>query len=82
MAKQKVQLEAADLAAFCAYFLNKQPIPVRREDGRIVFEFSDDIGEALDAFYSNTPVPIGDYIQRLKHVRSMIFTMNQRGSKR
>jgi hypothetical protein len=69
-------LESPDLVSFISLKEGIQPKPfVRGSDGRICFEFSDDVSGAIAAFYGNEAVPISDYCQKLKMVRSMIFAM-------
>ena len=69
-------LEQADLAAFVALHQHTQPKPFLREsDHRVCFEFLDDIGPSIQAFYQNENVGIADYIKSLKHVRSAIFSL-------
>ena len=81
MKKEPTILESPDIVAF---ILTKGilPKPFQREhDGKVCFEFTEDIQPAISEFYSNVPVPISDYCKNLKHVRSMIFTLKA-GSRR
>lgn len=69
-------LESPDLVAFISLFKKTNPRPYKRNaDSRIVFEFSEDVSEAVDAFYRNVPVNIADYCKTLKMIRSMIFNV-------
>jgi hypothetical protein len=74
--KDPTVLESPDLVAFISLFKKTNPRPFKRQsDNRIVFEFSDDVSEAVDAFYRNVPVNIADYCKTLKMIRSMIFNV-------
>lgn len=54
--------------------------PIKREDGRIVFEIQGDYIDDLQGLYSNPSVPILDYIKWIKTVRGSIFSLKgQRG---
>lgn len=69
-------LESPDLVSFITLKEGIQPKPfVRGSDGRVCFQFSDDVSGAIAAFYGNETVPIADYCQKLKMIRSMIFAM-------
>jgi hypothetical protein len=49
------------------------PKPVLREsDQRIVFEFSKDITPSLTAYWENLSIPISDYLQALRRVKSIL----------
>lgn len=72
-------LESPDLVSYISLKEGVQPRPfVRGSDGRVCFEFADDVSGAIAAFYGNEQVPISDYCQRLKMIRSMIFAMKGR----
>jgi len=66
--------EQSDVAAFIYQVLKLPPKPELRLDGKVVFRFDVDTSDALNKFYSNELVPIQDYCQKLKTVRSMIFS--------
>jgi len=69
-------LESPDLVSYISLREGIQPRPfVRGSDGRVCFEFPDDVSGAIAAFYGNEAVPISDYCQKLKTIRSMIFAM-------
>jgi len=69
-------LESPDLVSFISLKQKIQPKPfVRGSDGRVCFEFPDDVSGSIAAFYANEAVPISDYCQKLKMTRSMIFAM-------
>jgi len=69
-------LESPDLVAFISLFKKTNPRPFKRKtDNRIVFEFDEDVSEAVEAFYKNVPVNIADYCKTLKMIRSMIFNV-------
>jgi hypothetical protein len=67
--------EQADIAAFVYYALKIPPKPEIRSDGKIIFRFDHDVTDALQRFYENESVPVSDFCQKLKTVRSMIFAM-------
>jgi hypothetical protein len=74
--KDPTVLESPDLVAFISLFKKTIPRPFKRKsDNRIVFEFAEDVSEAVDAFYRNVPVNIADYCKTLKMIRSMIFNV-------
>jgi hypothetical protein len=70
--------EQADIAAFIYHALKIPPKPEIRSDGKVVFKFDEDVTDALQRFYENESVPISDFCQKLKTVRSMIFAMKGR----
>lgn len=73
-------LESPDLVSFISLREKIQPKPfVRKSDGRVCFEFPDDVSGSIAAFYANQAVPISDYCQRLKMTRSMIFALKGSG---
>ena len=53
--------------------------PIKRPDGRIVFEVSGDFSQDLQTLYSNPSVPILDYIKWLKTIRGSIFNLKAVG---
>jgi hypothetical protein len=53
--------------------------PVKRNDGRIVFEILGDISKPLDELYTDPPIPALSFIKELKSVRSSIYSMRLRG---
>lgn len=80
MGKQKnienpTYFEQSDIAAFIYQVLNLPPKPELRSDGKVVFRFDVDVSAALEKFYSNELIPIQDYCQKQKTVRSMIFAV-------
>jgi hypothetical protein len=71
-------LESPDIVAFVLLNQNIQPRPYQRQsDQKVIFEFTEDIGPSIDAFYRNVPVPVGDFCKNLKFVRSMIFNLKR-----
>lgn len=69
-------LESPDIVSFIALRQGIQPKPfVRGSDGRVCFEFVDDVSGSISAFYENEKIPIADYCQKLKMIRSMIFAV-------
>ena len=67
--------EQSDVAAFIYQVLKIPPKPELRSDGKVVFRFDQDVTCVLKRFYENESVPISDFCQKLKAVRSMIFAM-------
>jgi hypothetical protein len=67
--------EQADIAAFIYQVLKLPPKPELRSDGKVIFRFDQDVTDALQRFYENESVPISDFCQKLKTVRSMIFSL-------
>ena len=68
------KFEDATIVAFFALQGHKIT-PLRNPDGRIVFEVEGDIARSVEAFYTNQPVRIMDYVRTLKTVKSQIFTL-------
>jgi hypothetical protein len=56
--------------------------PIKRPDGRIVFEIEGDFTRDFQNLYSNPSVPILDYIKWLKTVRGSIFSLKAMGGGR
>lgn len=50
-------------------------VPMRNPNGRIIFEVEGDIARDVEAFYTNQPVGIMDYVSTLKGIKSQIFTL-------
>jgi hypothetical protein len=70
------EFEQPDFASFLSLYLDVIPEPFLNDTGRVAFRFSAvDVAPAVSAFYQNHPVPIADFCQRLKLIRSMIFNM-------
>lgn len=67
--------EQSDIAAFIYHALKIPPKPELRSDGKVVFRFDQDVTDALQRFYNNEKVPISDFCEKLKTVRSMIFAV-------
>ena len=55
--------------------------PIKRPDGRIIFQIEGDFTKDLQGLYSNPSVPILDYIKWLKTVRGSIFSLKAGGKK-
>lgn len=67
-------LEDTSIVAYLA--LKKHRFkPIKRPDGRIVFQIQGDIESDLQSLYLNPDVPILDYIKWLKTVRGSIFSL-------
>jgi hypothetical protein len=82
MDKEPPVLEAPDLVAFILQTTGIQPRPFQRKsDGKVCFEFTEDISSAIEQFYRNVSVPIADYCKNLKLVRSMIFNLKAGGGR-
>jgi hypothetical protein len=77
MKKQEpVILESPDLVAFITLRSKQNPRPFKRQtDGRVCFEFVEDVKDAVQDFYKNVPIGISDYCKTLKMIRSMIFNV-------
>jgi len=67
-------LEDTSLIAYLA-LKGHQFKPIKRDDGRIIFQIEGDFTEDLQGLYANPSVPILDYIKWLKTVRSSIFSL-------
>ena len=68
--------ESPDITAFISLYCGINPRPVLGETNhRVSFAFDVDVSDAVTAFYGNVPVPIADFCQKLKLIRSMIFSM-------
>jgi hypothetical protein len=70
--QKNYHVQSADMAAVISLKQQKLPTPILI-DNKIIFTFEEDISGALSSFYKNEPLPIADYIQRLRMCRSMIF---------
>lgn len=74
--KSPVIFESPDITAFISLYCGTNPRPVINETNhRVQFAFDTDVAEAVKAFYANEPTPIADFCQKLKLIRSMIFSM-------
>jgi hypothetical protein len=68
--------ESPDITAFISFYCGTNPRPVLDDKThRVAFVFDIDVGDAVAAFYKNVPVPIADFCQKLKLIRSMIFSV-------
>jgi len=67
--------EQSDIAAFIYHVLKIPPKPELRCDGKVVFRFDQDVTNAVQRFYDNEKIPISDFCQKQKTVRSMIFSL-------
>lgn len=68
------EFEDATVVAFLA--LRGHTItPLRNPNGRIIFEVEGDIARDVEAFYTNQPVGIMEYVRTLKGIKSQIFTL-------
>lgn len=76
---QPTILESPDLVSFISLKKGYQPKPFKRSDGRICFEFADDVSDVIVAFYGNEMTPIADFCQKQKMIRSMIFNLKGAG---
>lgn len=63
------------LAAFLE--LHGIPAQLENQNGKIIFNFpvSDDIYRLANAYNSNTPVKIADYIAALKILKAKMYTL-------
>ena len=68
-------LESPDLVSFISLKKGYQPRPFKQSDGRIAFEFAEDVGDVISAFYSNEMTPIADFCKQQRLIRSMIFAL-------
>ena len=68
------QFEDATIVAFLA-LRGHIVTPIRNLNGRIIFEVEGDIARDIDAFYTNQPVGIMEYVGILKGIKSQIFTL-------
>ena len=71
-------LEDTALVAYLA-LKGYQFKPIRRHDGRIIFQVEGDFTLDLQGLYSNPSVPILDYIKWIKTVRGSIFSLKGGG---
>jgi len=81
MKKQKspAVFESPDITAFISLLCGTNPRPViDDETHRVAFAFDIDVGDAVGKFYQNVPVPVADFCQKLKLIRSMIFSVRRR----
>ena len=74
--KHPAVFESPDITAFISLHCGVNPRPVLdATTHRVAFAFDVDVSDAVNAFYSNVPVPVADFCQKLKLIRSMIFSM-------
>lgn len=71
--KHPTVFESPDITAFISLHCGVNPRPVFNESNRVAFAFDVDVSDSVKAFYANIPVPITDFCQKLKLIRSMIF---------
>lgn len=76
----KRTLEDTSLIAYLA-LKGHQFKPIRRDDGRIIFQVNGDFSSDLQELFTNPCVPILDYIKWLKTVRSSIFSLKSGGAR-
>lgn len=75
---EEITLEDPNITAFIWLTSNKTPAPKLREfDRRVCFTFqsSDEIKKLLQEYHTNPRVPLLDYVEKLKSVRSAIFNL-------
>lgn len=65
-------VDDVDLAALVLANQGFLPKPIQREDKKIVFHFEADVTPSLTAYWQNKPVPIADYLQALRRVKSIL----------
>lgn len=70
--------EDTSLVAYLA-LKNYKFKPIKRLDGRLIFEVEGDFTGDFQTLYSNPLVPILDYIKWLKTVRGSIFSLKAGG---
>ena len=68
------EFEDATVVAFLA-LRGHIVTPIRNPNGRIIFEVEGDIARDVEAFYTNQPVGIMEYVRILKGIKSQIFTL-------
>lgn len=71
---EQTTLEDTSLVAYLA-LRGHQFKPIKRTDGRVIFQIDGDVSSDLQEIYANPLVPILDYIKWLKTVRSSIFSL-------
>lgn len=70
--------ESPDIAAFISLYCGTNPKPILQEPNhRVAFKFDIDVGDAVGKFYENVPIPVADFCQKLKLIRSMIFSVRR-----
>lgn len=75
---QPTVLDESNIVAFISLNQNISPEPVIKEDGRISFKFSEDVSDSIREFYEGKEVSIKEFVQSLRTIRSMIFTLRNR----
>ena len=66
------EVEDITIAAFLA-LRNHIVTPLKYPDGRRAFEVQGDIARDVEAFYTNQPVGIMDYVASLKWIQGQIL---------
>lgn len=66
-------VEDVDLAALVLTHQGIPPKPITRDDRKIVFEFDQDVTPSLTVYWRNEPIPIADYLQALRRVKSILM---------
>ena len=68
------EFEDATIVSFLA-LRGHAVTPIRKPNGRVIFEVQGDLARDVEAFYQNEKVGVIDYIRILKMVRSSIFNL-------
>jgi hypothetical protein len=73
-------IEDVDIAALVLTHQGIPPKPITRDDRKIVFEFEEDVMPSLAIYWKNEPVPIADYLQSLRRVKSILASAKRNKS--
>jgi hypothetical protein len=68
--------------SFISWKTGEEPQPVRLPNGRIAFRFKSDIQDALSDFYNDRPVPVQQFVDAVRTIRSLIFKLKGRDCER
>lgn len=64
--------------SFISWRTGEEPQPVRLPNNRVGFKFKSDVQSALSDFYNDRPVPVQQFIEKVRAIRALIFQL--RGS--
>jgi hypothetical protein len=74
MDEKECVIEDPSIVAYCA-LKGLQIRPFRKESNRIAFKVKGNVEPILSEILSNKKIPINDFLQALKSIRSTIFTL-------
>jgi len=70
-------LDESNLVAFIQLNQGLKPEPIITDDGRVSFRFHEDVSRSIAEFYGGKLVSVTEFVNNVKQVRSMIFTLKK-----